>query len=363
MELYQKLNQPVPHRLQLLLAEAKRKQARKEAKRVANRRSASTSRARKKAFVEEITALNNHLKRHALILSLLPDLVFVVDEDANITFSSGQVERVLRRSVEELVGTSLYSIVDAASKDKLRRLLQTLLKVSEKDDSSDRKGSPVQDNIADANDDAGNKRNGKRSAEDEAMVVSDRSVPLSVVNVEAKSETVNESSDTSTSKPDSKATSSLTNGGSSDEGKKSVRMLSSDNSSNDVTVADVKTSDGKDLERNVRLHNRKLKDNVLEQYTDDVTGEAVTANNADARLSSLQVRAESSSETDSGYRESNESREDTASSASDSSASGGKSLYFGMCAVTLHTCCKSFTLTSLFRTRKAVWANLCCESR
>jgi hypothetical protein len=84
------------------------------------------------------------------------------------------------------------------------------------------------------------------------------------------------------------------------------------------------------LERNVRWHNKKLKSLQIDAddvYKDDVIGAAVTANNASARLSSLRVQAEqpddqpegsSSEEDDSGYRESNESREETSStSASD----------------------------------------------
>ena len=72
MLLLQQLNQPVPQYLGLLLAEARQKQKKKNAKRVANRKSASTSRARKKALVEEMTRTNARLKRQALILALLP---------------------------------------------------------------------------------------------------------------------------------------------------------------------------------------------------------------------------------------------------------------------------------------------------
>jgi hypothetical protein len=62
-------------------------------------------------------------------------------------------------------------------------------------------------------------------------------------------------------------------------------------------------------------------------FMDDVIGATVTANNATARLSSLRHLAESeacSSEEDSGYRESNDSREETESSEGELSDSNGK---------------------------------------
>ena len=66
-------------------------------------------------------------------------------------------------------------------------------------------------------------------------------------------------------------------------------------------------------------------------YKDDVIGADVTANNASARLSSLQHRPESplanENSDDSGYRESNDSRIETSSSGSgDSSLPNGKSV-------------------------------------
>jgi len=68
-------NQAIPQPIAMLLADARRKEEKRTAKRVANRKSACTSRARKKALVEEMTRTNARLKRQALILALLPDLV------------------------------------------------------------------------------------------------------------------------------------------------------------------------------------------------------------------------------------------------------------------------------------------------
>lgn len=123
------------------------------------------------------------------------------------------------------------------------------------------------------------------------------------------------------------------------------------------------------LDRNVRWHNQRMleenkKSEVDNGPKDDVTGASVTANNATARLSSLEhcpkaprnkeleeptaayespgdqssddsllagveekKKGEDASD-DSGYRESNDSREESSSSWSDTSRSNGKSQKF-----------------------------------
>ena len=90
----QHTQQPVPGPLKLMLADAKRREEKKTMKRAANRKSASESRARKKAFVEEMTKTNERLKRHAQILALLPDLVVCIQLDGKITFASAQVSSI-----------------------------------------------------------------------------------------------------------------------------------------------------------------------------------------------------------------------------------------------------------------------------
>ena len=94
VRLLREANQPIPQPLNLLLADARRKEEKRTAKRVANRKSACTSRARKKALVEEMTRTNAKLKRQALILSLLPDLVVAITVDGEITFCSAQVSYI-----------------------------------------------------------------------------------------------------------------------------------------------------------------------------------------------------------------------------------------------------------------------------
>lgn len=124
--LLQQANQSIPQSVALLLAEAQRKEKKKNAKRVANRKSASTSRARKKALVEEMTMTNARLKRQALILALLPDLVITTTPEGEITFCSAQVERILQYKAEDLFGAMLYELVVPSSREALKCLIEEL---------------------------------------------------------------------------------------------------------------------------------------------------------------------------------------------------------------------------------------------
>ena len=91
VQLLRDTNQPIPQPVAMLLADARRKEEKRIAKRAANRRSACSSRARKKALVEEMTKANARLRRQAMILALLPDLVIAITVDGKITFCSAQV--------------------------------------------------------------------------------------------------------------------------------------------------------------------------------------------------------------------------------------------------------------------------------
>jgi len=124
-------NQPIPQAVHHLLTDARRKEDKRNAKRVANRKSACTSRARKKALVEEMTRTNERLKRQVLILSLLPDLVISITVDGEITFCSDQVERVLHHQVNDLCGANIDDIILPASRDALHRLIQNLTAAAE----------------------------------------------------------------------------------------------------------------------------------------------------------------------------------------------------------------------------------------
>ena len=105
----------------------RRKEEKREAKRLANRKSASTSRARKKALIEEMTKDNARLRRQALILSFLPDPVVAISTDGVITFCSMQVERVLKHEVSGLIGANIEDIIVPSSRESIRRLIRDLI--------------------------------------------------------------------------------------------------------------------------------------------------------------------------------------------------------------------------------------------
>ena len=355
--LLHQLKQPIPESVAVLVADAKRKDAKKTAKRLANRKSASSSRARKKALVQEMTELNARLKRQAQILALLPDLVITINLEGVITFSSAQVERVLNHNTDEIIGTKMADLLVPASREKLNRLIAQLV-ASEQMAAlgaaavgvANESGNDTEQ-VMEASKTEGSTGVALMRAESSSVaVVSEPSFPLSIVKVKAKdgSSDENENSDNSASIPGSKGASSLTrdspsiprsptasplgnsgsddakDGGKDKAGKKTLPSSDISNSSSISNTAKKLQKANQNLEKNVRAHNKKMKKKGCPSYRDDVTGADVTANNASARLSSLQHRSESSSEEDSGYRESNDSREETSSSASDSSASNGK---------------------------------------
>jgi hypothetical protein len=67
--------QPIPQHVAVLLFNTRRKEEKRKAKRLANRKSATISRARKKAFIEDMMKDNARLRKRETILKFLPDLV------------------------------------------------------------------------------------------------------------------------------------------------------------------------------------------------------------------------------------------------------------------------------------------------
>ena len=121
----------MPQPVALLLFDARKRETKRTAKRAANRRSASTSRARKKALVEEMTRTNARLRRQALILSLLPDLVVAITVDGTVTFCSAQVERILQHKNEDLVGARLPDLLLPDTRMALQGLIDQLVATKE----------------------------------------------------------------------------------------------------------------------------------------------------------------------------------------------------------------------------------------
>lgn len=356
--LLQRLQQPIPPNTALLLAEARKRDEKRHAKRLANRKSACSSRARKKALVQEMTELNARLRRQALILSLLPDLVIVIDPMGKITFCSAQVEHVLRRSIEhDLIGANITDILVPGSQKELQKLVQRLLGKNKRYAPHRHKpdGNPFDEMAtSDAGDDDDDPRpeQAKRKTKKQKKSLDDakldkQAFPLKVVKVDAaaegsaRSDENGESSDASKQPPSSLSNScanEVNSGGSDNDNailasavkKKAAKpnATSSDASSNSegASLSAEPTNNllsaNANLERNVRWHNKNR--TKRSGYKDDVNGAAVTANNASARLSSLQHLGSSSEEDDSGYRESNESRaESSSSSEGESSAEEG----------------------------------------
>jgi hypothetical protein len=121
------MNQPVPHSVAILRSESERKIKKKNDKRVANRKSASNSRARKKALVDEMTKANARLKKQAMILALLPDLVITTTIEGEITFCSAQAERILQYKTDDLAGAKLYNLLVPSSRHALKSLIEDLV--------------------------------------------------------------------------------------------------------------------------------------------------------------------------------------------------------------------------------------------
>lgn len=418
MALLQRLQQPVPQTVALLLAEAQRKEKKKTAKRAANRKSASTSRARKKALVEEITQTNARLKRQAMILALLPDLVIATTLEGEMSFCSAQVERILGHNADDLLGLHVDRVLMPSSRETLRKLFSRIASSSKASSSrpqqNARRGVKRRhekqsgDNATPSNDDnnqgnaAGDGNSGNSGTISGAAVISEQSFPPAVVEVDSKqrrnavdnaeksrlasnensdNSTSNNSGSNNTSNESKQQVSSLSNatgmsptdspdedeGAAQGESKKTPKRVKSSkkkqragNGDDSSSLSSEAKKAGDNLDRNVRWHNQRMLDGSQKSQSDygpkdDVTGDPVTANNASARLSSLNYipspaakkndendqslsddsllagveekkKVENQSD-DSGYRESNDSREEEESSSGSDASNAKKSTY------------------------------------
>ena len=251
-----------------------------------------------------------------MILALLPDLVIVMKVDGEISFCSAQVEKVLQHEVDDLVGANIDQILLPSSRSMLKQLTGQLVTAEQAANENDRKVKV--DDIDSAN-------NGSVAIVSEQS--DDRAFPLSVVKVKSRqhgSTTAEDVSDSSVmdagsrtkDKSFSQSTASSLVGNRVDKANETASSSGSNSksrsTSNASTIASVKfvsnnscddsssSSDTKNfrkaseaLNHNVRCHNAKLmskKSQITTSSThkDDVTGAYVTANNADAKLSSLQ---------------------------------------------------------------------------
>eukprot|EP00594_Rhizosolenia_setigera_P018611 CAMPEP_0178957728 /NCGR_PEP_ID=MMETSP0789-20121207/11110_1 /TAXON_ID=3005 /ORGANISM="Rhizosolenia setigera, Strain CCMP 1694" /LENGTH=608 /DNA_ID=CAMNT_0020640079 /DNA_START=185 /DNA_END=2011 /DNA_ORIENTATION=+ len=245
-----------------------------------------------------MTKTNIRLKRQALILSLLPDLVMAISIDGEINFCSDQVERVLKHNVDVLIGSNLNDILLPTSRPTLHNLINTLVEAEANEMRSHKSRGKEEEN---------EKGSATSDSSNDVAVVSEQSFPLSVVKVlgsENNSGTAGEKNQNvnSSSVTDSASRSNSSNGNSSNsdedrtgnskdkENRRSMKvgpklpLHQGASAYSSSTEAQKRASDA--LNRNVQRHNAHLERSP--QHKDDVTGASVTANNADARLSSLQ---------------------------------------------------------------------------
>lgn len=114
-----------------ILADARRMEERKAAKRIANRKAASNSRARKRMQMEQLMENNASLQRYADILHALPDWILLITMDGLISFSSihplQQVVCPTNGGDTPTSTTNLYDILLPSSHKTLKRLIRNLL--------------------------------------------------------------------------------------------------------------------------------------------------------------------------------------------------------------------------------------------
>ena len=198
----------------------------------------------------------------------------------------------------------MYDILLPASKEALQRLIGVLLRAEANELNSQ--------NNRNKSDDNGGSFSSSVSSNDVA-IVSEQSFPLSVVKVMGpESKASNGSNNTRSGSGDKgknigiQSNSSLGNSSSqsgSDEDRNASQTLNNSNEPSPVSqpggnnTCDDSSSEAKmraseSLNRNVQQHKDQLSKEKQERanakHKDDVTGASVTANNADAKLSSLQ---------------------------------------------------------------------------
>jgi len=352
VELLQRLQQPVPQTVALLLAEAQRKEKKKTAKRAANRKSASTSRARKKALVEEITRANARLKRQAMILALLPDLVIATTMEGEISFCSAQVERILGHSPDDLVGVNFQRILIPPSREVLQKLFSRIVQPTtslttrapqgsrrgakrrhdqkEGGDKSSRKdgdNSKEMDDGPGRESSSGDGNSGNSGTTSAAAIISEQSFPLAIVEVDSKqgpSTTNTKNSRLAANENSDNSTSNNSGGGSNDTSRGSKEHVSSLSNATGMSPTDSPDEDegagqadskgskrpkkGKrtdksddsslsseakkasdNLDRNVRRHNQRMLDGSQKAQSDHGPKDDVTGESVTANNASARL--------------------------------------------------------------------------
>mmetsp|Transcript_21291 Transcript_21291/g.32866 ORF Transcript_21291/g.32866 Transcript_21291/m.32866 type:complete len:819 (-) Transcript_21291:149-2605(-) len=340
----------LPQAVAILLADARRKEEKRQAKRIANRKSACTSRARKKAKIDQLMNENAQLRRLELILSYLPDPIIVVSPTGVITFCNTQVERVFKHKVNDLVGANIEDVMIPKSRGVIKKLIRDMLVAEQELSETSDSNAAIAKKKSKSGEGSGS--SGDRNIISENT--SESAFPL--LEVKLNSTDVDAAEDVSDS----------------DENRRLASLAHKDSSFNNNEGDDTTPNSSEKEMRNAlaknveacKINKYKAKtEQVRFAHKDDVMGASVTANNADAKLSSLmhepsslknvmsskltsdkqeeqssstldsslsktssekaQAKEGNSSE-DSGYRESGESPEDSNSSSSSGGSADSK---------------------------------------
>lgn len=235
------------------------------------------------------------LRRQVLILSHLPDPVAAIGLDGEIKFCNVQMLRILRYSFDDLIGANIDDISVPSSRGAMRRLIQDMVTLANHLEAGRGGG-----NGSDGN---GGPNYSGDSSNDDNMISrsSDQSFPLLEVNVDqdevGSGENVSDSSGNprsqeKDSKKDSKHSTSSVDKSKSQSTVSTLTQKSSSLTTETSTVedSDEHTKKKSRMERNSNAHS-VAKDNKRSssggRNVDNVMGSPVTANNADAKLSSL----------------------------------------------------------------------------
>lgn len=225
----------------MTIATARRKQEQRISRKIANRKSASDSRARKRAQLDAMAQENSILLRDSFILAFIPDPVITISTTGEITFCSKQMERVSKRKANEIIGRNIEDFITADTKKELRRMIQDVIGAHETLANGREKVKSI--------DAAGNGGNVSSGSDPNTICrSSDKSFPMLEVQVDTCHQDLSITDSSADKNPSHKKHESL------------VR------------------TDEVDSDRPTK----KSKGNV-----DDVMGASVTANNAGAKLSSL----------------------------------------------------------------------------
>ena len=242
-------------------------------------------------------------------------------KEGDITFCNMQLERVLKHPIEDLIGANIEDIMVPSSRKIVRRLIRDLVIAEQSASSNEVEGGDLAMDSS--------KARAPNEISDENLTSSEPTTSPPMVEVSVKSsknKSPNDSGEdgSSSSNPSGKSkTSSLTQQESS---------LTGDPSSNDDQPPSKKArisgesparmKANQNLNKNVEecqlnMTNKDAKE-LKSSHKDDVMGASVTANNADAKLSSLMKPTDNAADVPTDNTETSNLKEKDSSSADSS---------------------------------------------